>query len=58
MKTIKKSANHVAATPILLDGHDLAPVGGGMVLAPGQEPRRLTKGCDPDSPLLANVVMA
>jgi hypothetical protein len=57
MKTIKKSSNDAAATPILLDGGDLAPVTGGAVLAPGQEPRR-ARPCTSANPLLANVVMA
>jgi hypothetical protein len=55
MKPMKKCSTHAAETPILLDGSDLAPVNGGMVLAPGQEPLRLPKA---GSPLLANVVMA
>ena len=58
MKPMKKCSTHAAETPILLDGDDLAPVTGGMVLAPGQEPIRRPKGSNPDSPLLANVVMA
>jgi hypothetical protein len=59
MKPMKKCSTHAAETPILLDGDDLAPVNGGAVLAPGQEPRRRPEPCTPEGQaIFRNVVMA